>query len=227
MSERAIGARRALREARLSRVSPSNHRASLWTYYDRRDYEGGVAGAFHYFSNLGVEVTPQAIDEEIREITRQLERLPPATFVDVGAGPGVFTARLPGTGFAVDQSERALRRLRVAIAGVPVIQGDATALPLAAKAVKRVFAGHLYGHLEPDERAAFLAEVRRVADELVILDSGLPPGAVAEEWQRRSLPDGTTYTVYKRHFSIEMLSAEVCGDPLFGGRYHVLVRSIC
>jgi SAM-dependent methyltransferase len=199
----------------------------LWTYYDRRDYEGGVAGAFRYFSNLGVEVTPQAIDEELREITRLLERLPLATFVDVGAGPGVFTARLPGTGLAVDQSERALRRLRVAIAGVPVIQGDATALPLAAKAVKRVFAGHLYGHLEPDERAAFLAEVRRVADELVILDSGLPPGAVAEEWQRRSLPDGTTYTVYKRHFTIETLSAEVCGDPLFGGRYYVLVRSIC
>ena len=208
-------------------MSPSNHRESLWTYYDRRDYEGGVAGAFRYFSDLGVEVTPEAIDEELREITRQLARLSPATFVDVGAGPGVFTAQLPGSGFAVDQSERALRRLRVAIAGVPVIRGDATALPLAAKAVTRVFAGHLYGHLEPDERKAFLAEVRRVADEFVILDSGLPPGALAEEWQRRTLPDGTTHTVYKRHFTIESLAAEVRGDPLFGGRYYVLVRSIC
>jgi SAM-dependent methyltransferase len=208
-------------------VSPSNHRESLWTYYDRRDYEGGVAGAFRYFRNLGVEVTPEAVGEELREITRQLARLPPTTFVDVGAGPGVFTAQLPGSGFAVDQSARALRRLRVENADVPVIRGDATALPLAAKAVTRVFAGHLYGHLEPDARKGFLAEVRRVADEFVILDSGLPPGALAEEWQRRTLPDGTTHTVYKRHFTIEMLSAEVGGAPLFGGRYYVLVQSIC
>src|SRR6476661_5908397 len=68
-------------------VSPlSDRRASLWRYYDRRDYEGGVAGAFRYFRNLGVEVTPEAINEELREITRQLARLPPTTFVDVGAG---------------------------------------------------------------------------------------------------------------------------------------------
>jgi Methyltransferase domain len=206
--------------------SQSDHRASLWTYYDTRaaDYDGGVSGAVRYFRDLGVEVTPEAIREERREITRQLARLPPATFVDVGAGPGVFTAQLPGSGFALDQSGRALRRLRAEVAGVPVIQADVTALPLAAKAVTRVFAGHLYGHLEPDERATFVAEVRRVADEVVILDSGLPPGAHAEEWQRRSLPDGTTHTVYK-DFDIETLSAEVDGDPLFGGRYFVLVRS--
>ena len=184
-----------------------------------------MSGALRYFRGLGVEVTPDAIGEELREITRQLARLPPATFIDVGAGPGVFTAHLPGSGFALDQSEQALRRLRAEAAGVPVIQADATALPFAAKAVTRVFAGHLYGHLEPDERAAFLAEVHRVADELVILDSGLPPGAVAEEWQRRSLPDGTTHTVYKRHFTIETLSAEVGGDPPFSGRYYVLLRS--
>ena len=208
--------------------SPSDHRASLWTYYDRRapDYEGGVSGALRYFRRLGVAVSPEAIREELREIPRQLARLPPATFIDVGAGPGVFTAQLPGSGFALDQSEAALRRLRAEIAGVPVIRADATTLPLAAKAVTRVFAGHLYGHLEPDERAAFLAEVRRVADELVILDSGLPPGANTEEWQRRRLPDGTIHTVYKRHFDIDTLAAEVDGAALFSGRYYVLVHAI-
>jgi SAM-dependent methyltransferase len=209
-------------------VSPSAHRASSWTYYDRRAaaYQGGVAGAFRYFRDLGVDVTADAIGDELREIRRQLARLSPATFVDVGAGPGVFTGQLPGSGFALDQSERALRRLRAEVTGFPVIRGDATALPLGAKAVTRVFAGHLYGHLEPDERAPFLAEVRRVADELVILDSGCPPGAPAEEWQRRTLPDGTTHTVYKRHFTIDTLAAEVGGDPLFAGRYYVLVHSL-
>ena len=90
----------------------------------------------------------------------------------------------------------------------------------------RLFSGHLYGHLEPPERATFLAEARRVADELVILDSGLPAGARSEEWQTRSLADGSTHTVYKRHFDIDVLLAEVDGQPLFGGRYFVLVRSI-
>jgi hypothetical protein len=200
----------------------------LWTYYDRRaaEYEGGVSGAFGYFRGLGVEVTPEDIGKELREIARQLARLPPATFVDVGTGPGVFTDQLPGSGFALDQSEHALRRLRAEIAGIPVIRADATALPVATDAVTRVFAGHLYGHLEPDERAAFLDEVRRVADELVILDSGLPPGASAEEWQRRALPDGTTHTVYKRHFNVDALATEVGGQRLFGGRYYVLVRAV-
>ena len=51
---------------------------------------------------------------------------------------------------------------------------------LATKAVTRLFAGHLYGHLEVAERASFLAEAHRVADELVILDSGRPPLGSAE-----------------------------------------------
>jgi Methyltransferase domain len=139
---------------------------------------------------------------------------------------GVFTAEIPGRGFALDQSEKALRRLRVEVGDVPVVRADATALPLYANAVTRLFAGHLYGHLEPPERATFLAEARRIADELVILDSGLPPGARPEEWQSRTLSDGSTHTVYKRHFDIDALLAEVGGEPLFSGHYFVLVRSI-
>jgi precorrin-6B methylase 2 len=208
--------------------STSDHRASLWSYYDRRapDHDGGVSGAFGYFRALGVEVTAEAVRDELHEVTRQLALLPPATFVDIGAGPGVFTGKLPSSGFAIDQSERALRRLRAEVADVPVVRGDATALPLAAKAVTRVFAGHLYGHLELDERAAFIAEAHRIADEVVILESGHPAGANAEECQSRSLPDGTTFTVYKRHFDIETLLAEVGGRSLFSGSYYVLVRSI-
>lgn len=106
-----------------------------------------------------------------------------------------------------------------------MIRGDVSALPLATKAVERIFAGHLYGHLEEQDRLAFLAEARRVADELVILDSGCPPGAKAEEWQSRALGEGESYTVYKRHFEIDGLLAEVGGEALFIGQYYVLVRS--
>jgi len=59
----------------------------------------------------------------------------------------------------------------------------------------------------------------------VILDSGRPPGATQAEWQRRPLPDGTSYTVYKRHFEIDVLLDEVGGEPLFSGEYYVLVRA--
>ena len=52
------------------------------------------------------------------------------------------------------------------------------------------------------------------------------PGARPEEWQTRSLADGSTHTVYKRHFDIDVLLAEVGGEPLFAGRYFVLVRSV-
>jgi hypothetical protein len=106
-----------------------------------------------------------------------------------------------------------------------VLRGDASALPIATKAVPRVFAAHLYGHLEEDDRSTFLGEARRIADELVILDSGRPPGATPAEWQRRPLPDGTSYTVYKRHFEIDVLLDEVGGEPLFSGEYYVLVRA--
>lgn len=209
-------------------TSLSGRRASSWTYYDRRapEYDGGIDGAYRYFRSRGVDVDREAIRAERRAVTRELSRLPPCVFVDVGAGPGVFTPQIPGSGFAVDQSENALHRLRVEVGDVPAIRADATALPFGANAVTRLFAGHLYGHLERPERATFLAEARRVADELVILDSGLPPGAAPEEWQTRSLSDGSTHTVYKRHFDIDVLLAEVGGEPLFGGRYFVLVRSI-
>jgi SAM-dependent methyltransferase len=209
-------------------TSLPSRRASLWTYYNRRapEYDGGIDGAYQYFWSLGVDVDLEALRAERRAVTRELARLPPCAFVDVGAGPGVFTAQIPGSGFAIDQSENALHRLRVEVGDVPAVRADATALPLCANAVTRLFAGHLYGHLEPPERATFLAEARRIADELLILDSGLPPGARPEEWQTRSLSDGSTHTVYKRHFDIDVLLAEVGGEPLFGGRYFVLVQSI-
>jgi len=208
-------------------TSIPDRRASLWTYYDRRapEYDGGVDGAYRYFRSLGVDVNIEDVRAERRAVTRQLARLEPCAFVDVGAGPGVFTERIPGWGFAIDQSESALRRMQAKTGDAPAIRADATVLPLRTKAVTRLFTGHLYGHLEASERAAFLGEARRVADELVILDSSLPPGARSEEWQTRSLSDGSTHTVYKRHFDIDVLLAEVGGEALFGGQYFVLVRS--
>jgi SAM-dependent methyltransferase len=91
---------------------------------------------------LGVDANPEHIRAELQEVTHQLAQLSSAVFLDVGAGPGVFEPLLPGRGFALDQSKSALSRPRIEVAGVPVIRGDATTLPIADKAVARVFAGH-------------------------------------------------------------------------------------
>ena len=46
----------------------------------------------------------------------------------------------------------------------------------------------------------FLEEARRVASELVVIDSALHDDVDAVEWQERVLKDGSRWEVYKRYF---------------------------
>src|SRR5205807_4951887 len=124
-------------------------------------------------------------------------------------------------GIALDQSAAALGQLRTAAPGLPVVRADAMRVPARAKSVGRVFISHLYGLLLADERAALLAEAWRVGNEIVILDSGRPAGARADEWQTRTLPDRSTYPIYRRHFDIDTLLTELGGETLFDGHYFV------
>jgi ubiquinone/menaquinone biosynthesis C-methylase UbiE len=189
---------------------------------------GSTDNVFAYFSGLGVDADMDAIEAELRALKRCLGDLPAMSFLDVGAGPsGTFTLQLPGVGIALDQSQAALRLLRTAAPDLPAVRGDAMALPLPARSVGRALIAHLYGLLLPDERAGLLAEARRVADEVVILDSGRPVGARAEEWQSRRLPDGSTYPIFRRHLDADTLVHEVGGEALFDGEYFVMVRSRC
>jgi SAM-dependent methyltransferase len=201
------------------------HRRSLWEYYDRRvtGRLPGSANAHAYWTGLGVTVDIEDIAAEAAQLERVLRELSAVRFVDVGAGPGTFTGYLAGTGIAIDQSRRALDVLRTVAPGVPVVQADATALPVPGHAFDRFFSAHLYGLLLPDERERFLAEAHRVASEVVILDAGRPQGVSAEEWQERTLPEGGRYRVFRRHFDADALAAEVGGAVLFGGQFYVLV----
>ena len=200
----------------------------MWLYYDRRVAyrEPGAQNVFDYFVGLGVHANLDTINAELREISGCLGQLTATSFLDLGAGPnGTFTLQLPGRGSALDQSDAALRRLRAVAADLPLVRADAMRLPVRDKAVGRVFISHLYGLLLPDERAVLLAEARRAGHEIVILDSGRPPGARVEEWQTRTLPDGTTYPIFRRHLDVETLVREVGGDVLFGGEYFVMART--
>jgi ubiquinone/menaquinone biosynthesis C-methylase UbiE len=106
------------------------------------------------------------------------------------------------------------------------VQGDALALPFPNRAFGRVFTGHFYGHLDPEERAAFLAEARRVAGELVVVDAAVRPDHDVEEIQQRELEDGTVWPVLKRFFTPESLLAELGGGAtLYSGPWFVVVRT--
>lgn len=199
-------------------------RASFWEYYDRRAAQGvrGIANAVDYWTGLGVPATAADIEAEARELQRRLRRLTPARFVELGAGPGTFTADLPGEGVALDQSDAALRVLRANHRHVLVVRADALHLPFPDKALGRAVAAHLYGLLPPEDRRALVTEGRRVAGELVVVDAGRPDGVPGEHWQDRTLPDGGRYRILRRHFTGEELADELGGRSLFSGRFYVL-----
>ena len=65
-----------------------------------------------------------------------------------------------------------------------------------------------------------------MARELVIVDSAVQPGVPREEWQERTLNDGSRWQVFKRYVEPEALAAELGGgDTVFAGRWFVSVRS--
>jgi demethylmenaquinone methyltransferase/2-methoxy-6-polyprenyl-1,4-benzoquinol methylase len=165
-------------------------------------------------------------EEDLRSLEQALAALPPARTLDVACGTGFLTRHLRGKITGLDQSERML-----AIAGERVpdgefVAGDALALPFEDDAFERLITGHFYGHLEDADRATFLAEARRVASELVVVDSALRPDHAPEELQERVLNDGSRYEVYKRFFDPEALADELGGGTVVhANRWFVAVSS--
>jgi ubiquinone/menaquinone biosynthesis C-methylase UbiE len=152
--------------------------------------------------------------------------LPPARVLDVACGTAFLTRHLRGAVTALDQSPAMAEIARARLPHARVVTGDAVPLPFPDGAFDRVFTGHFYGHLDLAERNAFLAEVRRVAGELVVVDSALRDGVQAEEWQERRLLDGSRHRVYKRYLTADGLAGELGGgEPLMRGRWFVAVRS--
>jgi ubiquinone/menaquinone biosynthesis C-methylase UbiE len=106
------------------------------------------------------------------------------------------------------------------------VQGDGLSLPFRDASFSRVFTGHFYGHLQSAERERFLAEARRVAAELVIVDASCAHSDVDEDVQKRVLNDGTQWEVYKRWFTGSGLATELGGgEVLHDGRWFVIVRA--
>jgi SAM-dependent methyltransferase len=164
--------------------------------------------------------------EEVEELCEVVRGLAPGRVLDVACGTGFLTQHLRGEVAGLDQSPAMVAVAAERLPGARVVQGDAVPLPFADGEFDRIFTGHFYGHLLEGERERFVAEARRVARELVVVDSALHDGVDPEEWQERFLNDGTRHRVYKRYFRGAALAAELGGgEVLHDGQWFVAVHA--
>ncbi len=175
-------------------------------YYDRRatEYDDWYEGTGFFSSRAR-----PGWEGELKTLVEIVGNLPEGRVLDVACGTGYLTRYLRGKVVALDQSSRMIALARRRLPEGLLVRGDALALPLQGALFDRVFTGHFYGHLQPAERAAFLAEVRATAQELVVVDAGPRGGEPREEWQSRILSDGSKHHVYKRFFSGSSLAQEL------------------
>ena len=192
-------------------------------YYQRRapEYDQWYLGTGRY-----ALMERPGWNGELASLIETLREMPPARTLDVACGTGFLTRHLPGEVTGLDQSRAMLDIARQRIPAATLVEGDAMPLPFPDGAFDRLVTGHFYGHLERGEREEFVAESRRVASELVVVDSAARDGVEPECVQQRILNDGSVHTVYKRYFEPEQLADELGGgDVLHAGRWFVAVRS--
>jgi len=193
------------------------------TYYERRarEYDDWYLGAGRF-----AERERPGWDEEVAALQAALNALPGARTLDVACGTGFLTRHLPGEVVGLDQSASMLAEARRQAPQAEYVLGDALSLPFPDDAFDRLFTAHFYGHLEDGAREAFLREARRVAAEVVIVDSALRPDVEPEERQERILNDGSRWEVYKRYFDPEELARELGGGRVLdAGRWFVVVQA--
>ena len=191
-------------------------------YYERRsgEYDDWYLGA-----GLFAERDRPGWEEDVRALIDAVASLPAVRTVDVACGTGFLTQHLPGTVVAVDASAGMLAESR-SMHAHPLVRGDAFALPFGDGSFQRVFTGHFYGHLLPEQRARFLHESRRVAPELVVVDAKIHPAVAPEQSQQRVLNDGSSHRVFKRYFTATQLADELGGGRVvFDGRWFVMVAA--
>jgi ubiquinone/menaquinone biosynthesis C-methylase UbiE len=165
-------------------------------------------------------------EEERAALVAAIAGLPPARTLDVACGTGYLTQHLPGEVTGLDQSASMLELASARVPTAAFVQSDALRLPFQDGTFERVFTSHFYGHLEEPARTRFLGEARRVAPELVVVDSALRPDVQPVEVQERILEDGSRWEVYKRFFEPPELLAELGGgEAIYAGNWFVAVRS--
>jgi ubiquinone/menaquinone biosynthesis C-methylase UbiE len=197
--------------------------AATHAYYDARagEYDEWYEGDGRFASSE----RPGWADE-VAQLEAIVASLPPARTLDVACGTGFLTRHLRGLAVGIDQSPSMIAVAQQRLPDGVALVGDALALPFADGAFDRVLTGHFYGHLVEDERAAFLTEARRVARELVVIDSAPREDRPRAGWDERILNDGSRHRVYKRFLTAgDVLHELGDGEILLDGRWFCAVRA--
>jgi ubiquinone/menaquinone biosynthesis C-methylase UbiE len=192
-------------------------------YYDTRapEYDEWYLGVGRFASR-----ERPGWNDAVIALEQAVRTLEPARTLDVACGTGFLTRHLRGPVTGLDQSDRMVEIARERMPAAEFVQANAIPLPFPTNAFDRVFTGHFYGHLDGTERDAFLAEARRVAPELIVVDSAVRPDHEREEVQERILNDGSAFEVYKRYFDGDELARELGGGTvLHASDWFVMVAS--
>jgi len=191
-------------------------------YYDRRapEYDDWWRG-----TGLFEERERPGWEAETADVVALVAGLAPGRTLDIACGTGFLTGHLRGLAVGLDQSASMVAIAQSRLPDGLALVGDALDLPFADGAFDRILTSHFYGHLPPDERATFLAQARRVARELVVVDSAARDGVEAEQWQERVLSDGSRHRVFKRYLAAGGLAREIGGEPCYDGRWFVAARA--
>jgi ubiquinone/menaquinone biosynthesis C-methylase UbiE len=188
-------------------------------YYDRRapEYDDWYRG-----TGLFEQRHRPGWAEEVASLKAALASLPSHSFLDVACGTGFLTSVLPGSIVGLDQSASMLAVARARIPHGNFVRGDALQMPFRTKQFDCLMTAHFYGHLDEATRRNFLAEARRVAKSVLLVDAALRDDVPAEEYQERVLNDGSRHMVYKRYFTPESLMTEMgVARMLYSGRWFV------
>ena len=191
-------------------------------------YEARAREYDDWYEGLGgfAELDRPGWEEEIEALIHTVAALEPGRTLDVACGTGYLTRHLRGAVVGLDQSETMLAIAHDRIPHGEFVQADALELPFPDSSFDRVFTAHFYGHLEDPDRERFLAEARRVAPALVVVDSAVRPDRGLVEWEERHLRDGSRWQVYKRYFTAEALCTELSTRRvLHSGRWFVAVAA--
>jgi SAM-dependent methyltransferase len=192
-------------------------------YYARRarEYDDWWLG-----TGLFAERARPGWSEDVAALVEVVTELPRCRWLDVACGTGFLTQHLRGQVVALDQAPAMIEIVSLRVPGAQTVCGEAVPLPFADGMFDRVLTSHFYGHLLAEERDAFLAEARRVANGLVLIDSALHNDVEPEQWQARTLNDGSQHRVYKRFFTAPQLATELGGATiLHEGRWFVAVET--
>lgn len=194
--------------------------AATARYYDERaaEYDEWYQGSGRF-----AERDRPGWAAEVAAVIDLVSALPVARTLDLACGSGFLTRHLHGVVVGLDQSPAMVALAQSRLPEGVALVGDALELPFADGAFDRVLTGHFYGHLPAAERSAFLAEARRVAGSLLVIDSAWRPDVEPEQWQERVLNDGSRHQVYKRYLTGEQLAAEIGGRVLLAGAWFVAV----